>query len=149
MRKIIAILVGLLMLFSIPALGEEFSFSNLTMDELVDLYSEFMKEFQTRIEEQYSSSLIYEGVYLAGEDLRPGRYQFICIEKDAYTASFGIYSPTESGQETYTCDYVKYLTNESSLPIYFTIEESQKFDLRNCYGVLIPADLEDKPSWQP
>lgn len=76
MRKIIAIFVGLLMLFSIPALGEEFNLSSMTIDELIELRNTIDNEIGSRI--GFPDRQIGTGQYIVGEDIAAGKYEFVC-----------------------------------------------------------------------
>lgn len=143
MRKIIAILVGLIMLFSIPAFGEEIDFSEMNLDELTELYTKFIEEFQSRTEEKYGSSLIFEGVYTVGKDIKAGQYQFICIKND--TAAYLAFN----NQDNTRAKEPIMVDSNTTLPCVFELEDSVDFVVFNCYGVLIPLELEKDQSWKP
>ena len=71
MRKIIAILVGLIMLFSIPAFGEEMDLADLTLEELITMRNSIDKEIRKRtgvIDQQIGT-----GQYIVGEDIAEGK----------------------------------------------------------------------------
>ncbi len=87
MRKIIAILVGLIMLFSVPAFGEETDWSNLTLEELIDIRDSIDKEIGIRtgvIDQQIGT-----GQYIVGEDIIEGKYEFVCTFVNIHESASG------------------------------------------------------------
>ncbi len=64
MRKIIAILVGLLMLFSIPALGEDIDFSTMDIDSLLVIRDRAQQEIALRTDENIVIWSIQLGEYV-------------------------------------------------------------------------------------
>lgn len=69
MKRILALALGFLMTFSVPALSEEFDLSSMSFDELVEL--------RNRIDAEIGSP-IGTGQYIVGEDIEAGKYEFIC-----------------------------------------------------------------------
>ena len=87
MRKIIAILVGLIMLFSVPAFGEEIDLVDLTLEELIAIRDSIDKEIEKRtgvIDQQIGT-----GQYIVGEDIAEGKYEFVCTFVNIHESSSG------------------------------------------------------------
>jgi len=76
MRKIVVVLVGLVMLFSVPAFGEELDFASMTLDELIELRNAVDKAIGER--NGTVGQEIGSGQYIVGEDIAVGKYEFVC-----------------------------------------------------------------------
>lgn len=158
MRKIIAILVGLIMLFSVPAFGETVPLSDMSTKELIDRYNEVYDEITQRITDSACDSSIARGQYLAGKDIALGEYEFTCTNaitegeyEYAYISVYRILNPEEfEKQLDYTwydgaeeCYYSKKIDIGSK--VAFTLEENMILVIVRCDGIL------QKPSheWAP
>lgn len=73
MKRILSLALGILMLFSVSAIGEEIDTSSMSLDELVSLRTQIQNEITNRL--FASSSVINSGVYLVGKDIKAGQYE--------------------------------------------------------------------------
>lgn len=76
MKKIVSLLLVFLLLAGSAACAEGTDFSTMTTDELLALREELNAEINTRIGDD--NTLIGDGVYVAGVDIKPGMYQITC-----------------------------------------------------------------------
>lgn len=77
MRKLILATLFFLFVFSASAMAEGIDLSAMSTDELLALREHVNTEITSRI--GGDDNLIADGVYVAGEDIMPGRYKITCM----------------------------------------------------------------------
>lgn len=86
MKRILVLTLALL-LFAVPAVGEELDLSGMELGELVSLRERADAEITSRI--GFSDEQIGSGYYIVGEDIKPGKYELICTLPDIIENSDG------------------------------------------------------------
>lgn len=127
MKRIFTMVLCMLILFSVSALGEGIDLSSLTLDELVALRESVNIEIDNRI--GIIDSQIGTGQYVVGENLKAGKYEFVC--------TFVNVMPSVSGGTG---------LNQSRLVVLTNLDEDGE-KLCDYYNILIDQqykiDLED------
>ena len=143
MKKFLAVVLGLFVLFAVAALGEGIDLSRMTLDELVELNQKIETEIYTRVNTD-SKDMIYPGEYIAGVDIKPGQYEFHCTEAEAVDQQgyIGIARISDKGRE----EAVSWSYYISAGDIFmFTLDEGMLLGINYCSGILQPADR----NWAP
>ena len=72
MRKLFALMLALLMVFSCAAAKPQYDFSDLTMEELAEAHRQIEEEIERRF--AGVESVLPSGLYVGGETIRAGSY---------------------------------------------------------------------------
>lgn len=77
MRKLIAFTLFFLFAFSASVMAESVDLTTMTTDELLAFRERLNAEINDRLGDD--KSLIVDGVYVAGVDIKPGMYRISCV----------------------------------------------------------------------
>lgn len=154
MQKILSMVLVIMMLFiSTNALGEgtKTDFSTMTLEELIALRDAVTIEIYSRLDFSFEDEQIGAGNYLVGEDIKAGKYEFICTSSETRTQR-------SSGEVSYlgtiwildgTSDDAQTLFEYGDIPIgqkiMFELEDSQMLVIGRCGGLI----AEYNHSWAP
>ena len=78
MRKFLAILIVCILL-TIPALAETVDLSSMSLEELIQLRDAVNTAINEQLDFGFDDSKIGMGYYDVGVDIKPGKYDLICI----------------------------------------------------------------------
>lgn len=138
MKRILALALGFLMLFAVPALGEEIDFSAMSLDELVDLRNCITVEINQRMGD-YSVDTMYQGDYTVGVDITAGVYLLTAIMQDV---PFSIRLYENENRETIIIN--EHILNGNTY--YLDLKDGMVLDVYNGAATITPSA---KPSWAP
>ena len=144
MKKLFSLLLTATMFLCVCsfAFAADFDLDSMTDEELSELYARIQDKL---FERGLLIGTLYEGYYLAGEDIPAGRYVLSAVE--VYDSkNFGPYTECiiyEYDPEIEDWDYDDVMeVNEVGKKISFTIEEGQK--LRVAHGVMEVSEFRAK-----
>lgn len=80
MKKFIALLLAILCL-SIPVMAEEIDFSSMDLAALLKLHEQLDAAIQEQIDCVLDGNNLYQGIYVVGQDIMPGRYLLTSLSK--------------------------------------------------------------------
>lgn len=80
MKKFIALLLSILCL-SAPVLAEEVNFDDMDLAALLALHEKLDAAIQEQMDCVLDGDNIYQGVYVVGQDIKPGRYLLTSLSK--------------------------------------------------------------------
>lgn len=151
MKKLFVL--ALVFVLMIPSCLAEIDFTSLSMDELMNLRKNVEDEIHARLG---GSDAIYVGDYLAGKDIKPGKYVITCTEETPTAGDdmvFGIYNSDDS-YESHKSEEA-YFGFRSNAVLFFqlqkdgvatvTLEEGQHLIIKWGKGTCEPF----APSWAP
>ena len=95
MKRLFAIVVAAMMLFSIPTFAADLDLSSMSTEELVELQDKIKAELDSR---GYSAndSTISEGTYRAGIDIKTGSFKVTATKVTGYFFVVTLYADQES-----------------------------------------------------
>jgi len=153
MKKIFSALLIIMMFLSANALSEGASddLSTMTMEDLIALRDAITTEIYSRLGFSFEDEQIGAGSYLVGEDIKAGKYEFICTYSETRTQR-------SSGEVSYLGtvwilnsedDNAQTLFEYGDIPIgqkiMFELEEGQILTIGRCGGLI----AEYNHSWAP
>jgi hypothetical protein len=80
MKKFIALLLAMLCL-SIPVMAEEIDFSSMDLAALLKLHEQLDAAIREQIDCVLDGNNLYQGIYVVGQDITPGRYLLTSLSK--------------------------------------------------------------------
>lgn len=129
MKRLFLLILVLTMAVS-PALAAEIDLTTMTDAELVELRAQIDEILND------NGSKIYEGTYVAGTDIKPGRYELTCYRGTLDLMYVNLYADNtqENKLESYT------LTTGSSIYVNLTEGMALVLKLGSCYIKTPSAD---------
>lgn len=154
MKKFLAMILMVMFAvsISITAMSEEveIDLTSLSLEELIELRDSATQEIYLRIGFSFEDNQIVVGSYLVGQDIKPGKYEFICTYSETETHS--------DGSSMSFCNLVVYAENDENseklfkyyyLPVgqkvAFSLEEGQLLQIDRGHGLI----QEVHHSWAP
>ena len=123
MKKTVVVLLSLVFIYCSLSIGyaEDLNLSALSFSELSDLKQKIDYEYNSRTEAKPFK--LFEGEYVAGVDIAPGRYYMACVEADDdnYTTRMHIYKDRAQYDSRPSGRYGEYLSDS-----YFGIGDEPK-----------------------
>lgn len=149
MKRIVVLVMGILLLVSGFALGEEIDVDSMTTAELVVQYETIRNELLQRLDESTLDSSIARGQYIVGVDIAPGKYEFICTEaivegdhEYPYISVYKIIKPEEFEKRLsyawYDATEERYYSKRLQVgsKVSFTLEEGMILVIERCAGII-------------
>lgn len=149
MKKIIAILVLVAFVFTSAAFAES-TFSSYTLEELFLLKMEIENEISSRT--NGSDSIIPQGVYIVGKDIKAGSFEIGFGKKDGVYLIVTTY-PNEANFQAYRSGEMEF--NEAHDEQYTFREEGESAYVSLSDGMMLRLDggtfiiKESNHSWKP
>lgn len=108
MKKFLTVLVLLVLLitvtaFALPAMAEGTDYKAMSADELIALRTSINDELRARLASD--ASVVYNGSFIVGVDIKPGAYLFTCVTVDEGKERMGI--GTEGKEKDYNDIYLR------------------------------------------
>lgn len=151
MKKILSLVFITMLLISTIAKGEEIvDLTSMPLEELISLRDSINNEIYSRLGFSFEDNQIAVGSYLVGQDIKAGKYEFICTYSDTETHP--------DGNSMSFCNLVVYAGNDEEseklfayyyLPVgqkvAFSLEEGQLLQIGRGHGLI----QEVHHSWAP
>ena len=129
MKRLILLILVLTMAVP-PALAAEIDLSQMTDAELIELRAQIDEILND------NGSKIYEGTYVAGTDIKPGRYELTCYQSTLTLMNVMLYA--DNTQDDMLEDY--HLMTGSSVYVNLTEGMVLTLKLGSCYIKTASAD---------
>lgn len=133
MKKFLLVLIVLLLIsVALPAvsLADGFDFSSMSLEELLGLRNAVDEEIRARV--STPSAALYNGVYIVGKDIKPGRYLLTVLQPVVEEKSRLGYVDGKDTTLFYTIDYaevyIEFADGEDDI-LYLHAGESMILDL--------------------
>lgn len=150
MKKFLSVLILVLLLFSTSAGAESIDLESMSMDELIAIKNAVTDEIYSRLDFSFEDTKIGAGYYLVGEDIKAGKYEFICTSAETESLSSGqewsqgivcvVSSVDEDAEKV-----VEFGEIQVGEKYKFELEEGQVLVIVRCNGLI----QEYSHSWTP
>lgn len=150
MKKFLSVLILVLLLFSTSAGAESIDLESMSMDELIAIKNAVTDEIYSRLDFSFEDTKIGAGYYLVGEDIKAGKYEFICTSAETGSLSSGkewsqgivcvVSSVDEDAEKV-----VEFGEIQVGEKYKFELEEEQVLVIVRCNGLI----QEYSHSWTP
>ena len=136
MKRLFAIVMAAVMLFSIPAFAADLDLSGMTTEELVALQDSIQTELNSR--GYNKNDEIATGVFVVGQDIRAGIFSYEAIED---TTLF-VYENSEKYNSREPLSTILIFKGQNGT---ISLADNQVMEIVSGRGRL----SDDKPSWAP
>lgn len=82
MKKALIALLVIFTLFTTTAYASSIDLESMTTDELIELKNKIHQEIMERMQDEDIEEPIYQGTYIVGEDIKPGKYVLVFRNSD-------------------------------------------------------------------
>lgn len=82
MKKALITLLVIFTLFTTNAYASSIDFGSMSIDELINLKNEICQEIMERLQNEDIEEPIYQGTYVVGTDIKPGKYVLVFRNSD-------------------------------------------------------------------
>lgn len=77
MKKALITLLVICTLFTTTVYASSIDLKSMSTDELINLKDEIYQEIMERVQDEGVEEPIYQGTYIVGEDIKPGKYVIV------------------------------------------------------------------------
>lgn len=148
-RALISLLV-IFTLFTTTAYASSIDLESMTTDELIELKDKIYQEIMERVQDEGVEEPIYQGTYIVGEDIKPGKYVIVFrnefedkTKRDLFRGYIKCYTNQDAAIND-NCYFSDLLIIDEECGI--DLEDGNVLVVASNYAMIKPAP---KPSWAP
>lgn len=149
LKKFLSVLI-LVLLFSSSSVAEGVDLKTMSIDDLIALKNAITDEIYSRLDFSFEDTKIGAGYYLVGEDIKAGKYEFICTSAETesfssgYEWSHGIVCVASSADDD-AVKVIEFGEIQVGEKYKFELKEGQVLVIARCNGLI----KEYSHSWTP